>query len=113
MGISFVSTVPAFRRHVTVFSDALLLLLSLFCVQDLFVPVVICYCLTRGPGIKCGKKSPWLLVRKRTISSDRRLSAKLVPTFADRGCRVVSATDPYDKVWQRMSNLKESLIIMT
>jgi hypothetical protein len=27
--------------------------------------------------------------------SDRRLSAKLVPTFADKGCRVVSATDPY------------------
>jgi hypothetical protein len=27
--------------------------------------------------------------------SDRRLSAKLVPTFADTGCRVVSATDPY------------------
>jgi hypothetical protein len=26
--------------------------------------------------------------------SDRRLSAKLVPTFADRGCRVVSATEP-------------------
>jgi hypothetical protein len=26
--------------------------------------------------------------------SDRRLSAKLVPPFADRGCRVVSATDP-------------------
>jgi hypothetical protein len=25
---------------------------------------------------------------------DRRLLAKLVPTFADRGCRVVSATDP-------------------
>jgi hypothetical protein len=24
--------------------------------------------------------------------SDRRLSAKLVPTLADRGCRVVSAT---------------------
>jgi hypothetical protein len=27
-------------------------------------------------------------------SSDRRLSAKLVPTLADRGCRVVSATNP-------------------
>jgi hypothetical protein len=27
--------------------------------------------------------------------SDRRLSAKLVPTFADRGCHVVSVTDPY------------------
>jgi hypothetical protein len=26
--------------------------------------------------------------------SDRRLSAKLLPTFADRGCRVVSATEP-------------------
>jgi hypothetical protein len=26
--------------------------------------------------------------------SDRRLSAKLVPAFADRGCRVVSATIP-------------------
>jgi hypothetical protein len=25
--------------------------------------------------------------------NDRHLSAKLVPTFADRGCRVVSATD--------------------
>jgi hypothetical protein len=27
--------------------------------------------------------------------SDRGLSAKLVPTFAEGGCRVVSATDPY------------------
>jgi hypothetical protein len=27
--------------------------------------------------------------------SDRRLSAKMVPTFADRGCRVVSAAEPY------------------
>jgi hypothetical protein len=26
---------------------------------------------------------------------DRRLSEKLVPTFADRGCHVVSVTDPY------------------
>jgi hypothetical protein len=30
--------------------------------------------------------------------SDRRLSAKLVPTFADRGCRVVSATDPHGHI---------------
>jgi hypothetical protein len=28
--------------------------------------------------------------------SDRRLSAKLVPFFADRGCRVVSSTDPHE-----------------
>jgi hypothetical protein len=30
--------------------------------------------------------------------SDRRLSAKLVPTFADRGCRVVSATDSHGRL---------------
>jgi hypothetical protein len=29
--------------------------------------------------------------------SDRRLSAKLVPTLADRGCRAVSATDPHGR----------------
>jgi hypothetical protein len=27
-----------------------------------------------------------------------RLSANLVPTFADRGCRVVSTTDPYSRI---------------
>jgi hypothetical protein len=30
--------------------------------------------------------------------SGRRLSAKLVPTFADRGWHVVSVTDPYDRI---------------
>jgi CBS-domain-containing membrane protein len=30
--------------------------------------------------------------------SDRRLTAKLVPTFADRGCHVVSVTDPYGHI---------------
>jgi hypothetical protein len=29
--------------------------------------------------------------------SDRRLSAMLVPIFADRGCHVVSVTDPYGR----------------
>jgi hypothetical protein len=29
--------------------------------------------------------------------SDRRLSMKLVRTFADRGCHVVSVTDPYSR----------------
>jgi hypothetical protein len=28
----------------------------------------------------------------------RRLSAKLAPTFADRGCHVVSVTDPYGRI---------------
>jgi hypothetical protein len=30
--------------------------------------------------------------------SDRRLSAKLVLTFVDRGCHVVSVTDPYGRI---------------
>jgi hypothetical protein len=30
--------------------------------------------------------------------SSRRLSAKIVPTFADRGCHVVSVTDPYSRI---------------
>jgi hypothetical protein len=29
--------------------------------------------------------------------SDRRLSAKLVPTLADRECRVVNATNPHGR----------------
>jgi hypothetical protein len=37
------------------------------------------------------------LVRERTIPSDRRLSAKSVPTFVDRGCHVVSVTVPYGR----------------
>jgi hypothetical protein len=30
--------------------------------------------------------------------SDRHLSAKLVPTFVDRGCHPVSMTDPYGRI---------------
>jgi hypothetical protein len=30
--------------------------------------------------------------------SDRRLSKKLVPTFADIGCHVASVTDPYGRI---------------
>jgi hypothetical protein len=41
------------------------------------------------------------LVRKRTIPTERpyyRLSAKLVPTFADRGCSMVSTMNPYGRI---------------
>jgi hypothetical protein len=39
------------------------------------------------------------LVREQTIRpSDSRLSAKLVPTFADRGYRLISATDPHGRI---------------
>jgi hypothetical protein len=33
-----------------------------------------------------------------TEPSDRRLSAKLVPSFADRRCHVVSVTDPHGRI---------------
>jgi hypothetical protein len=38
-------------------------------------------------------------VRERLYRpSDRHLSAKLVSTFADRGCHVVNMTDPYGRI---------------
>jgi hypothetical protein len=43
------------------------------------------------------KKNSGALVRQQTITTDRRLSAKLVPTLADRGCRVVSAKNPHGR----------------
>jgi hypothetical protein len=43
------------------------------------------------------KLSAW--VRERTIPAERLpLVAKLVTTFADRGCRVASATNPYGRI---------------
>jgi hypothetical protein len=44
------------------------------------------------------KKPSVVLVRKRTIPTGRRMLKKLVPTIADRGCRVVCATDPHDRI---------------
>jgi hypothetical protein len=42
--------------------------------------------------------TPWPEpARELCRPSDKRLSAKLVPPFADRGCQVVSVTDPYDR----------------
>jgi CBS-domain-containing membrane protein len=38
------------------------------------------------------------LFRERTIPTDRRLSAKLVLTFADGRYHVVSVTDPYGRI---------------
>jgi hypothetical protein len=43
-------------------------------------------------------KNSVALVHKLYRPSDRRLLGKLVPTFADRGCRVGSATDPHGRI---------------
>jgi uncharacterized SAM-binding protein YcdF (DUF218 family) len=43
--------------------------------------------------------TPWLLSASELYRPrDRRLSAKLVPTFATRGWHVVSVTDPYGRI---------------
>jgi hypothetical protein len=45
------------------------------------------------------KKTPWSESASELYRpSDRRLSAKRLPTFADRGCHVVSVTDPYGRI---------------
>jgi hypothetical protein len=51
-----------------------------------------------GHAVRADKtrgKSPWPESASELYQPrDRHMSAKLVPTFTDRGCRVVSATDP-------------------
>jgi hypothetical protein len=45
------------------------------------------------------KQTPWPESANELYRpSDRRLSAKVVPTFADRGCHMVSVTDPYSRI---------------
>jgi hypothetical protein len=45
------------------------------------------------------KKPPWPESASELYRpSDRLLSAKLVPTFVDRGCHVVSVKDPYGRI---------------
>jgi hypothetical protein len=45
------------------------------------------------------KKTPWPeSASELTDRATAVLSSKLVPTFVDRGCHVVSVTDPYDRI---------------
>jgi hypothetical protein len=45
------------------------------------------------------KQTPWSeLASKLYRPIDHRLSAKLVPTFADTVCHVVSMTDSYGRI---------------
>jgi hypothetical protein len=62
-------------------------------------------------------KTPWPeSASELSRPSDRRLSAKLVPTFAVRGCRMVSATDPYGRILgflDRSSRPSSSSVVLT
>jgi hypothetical protein len=45
------------------------------------------------------KQTPWSETASELYQpSDRRLSAKWLPTFADKGCHVVRVTDPYGRI---------------
>jgi hypothetical protein len=43
-------------------------------------------------------------------TSDRCLSAKLVPTVADRGCHVLSMTDPYSRILALLEHISETFV---
>jgi hypothetical protein len=48
---------------------------------------------------KCNISNSVALVRERTIPTERPpLAGEVVSTSADTGCRVVSVTDPYDRI---------------
>jgi hypothetical protein len=50
-------------------------------------------------GYSYSFKTPWPEFESELYRpSDRRLSAKLVPTFLDRECHVVSVTGPYGRI---------------
>jgi hypothetical protein len=86
------------------------------------IPTRICW--TWGGGehifkyfVVCGNRCILLQKKKKTSSmvesaselyrpSDRRLSAKWLPTFADRGCDVVSVTDPYGRILGFLDRLR-------
>jgi hypothetical protein len=56
--------------------------------------------------------TPWLESASELYRpSDRRMSAKLVPTFADRGCHVVSVTDPYGRILALLDILRKIIRI--
>jgi hypothetical protein len=69
-----------------------LLLISMNCQMILMTTALI-----ERLATKLKKLNSVAVVRKRTIPSDRRLSAKLVSTFAGRGCCVVSATNSHGR----------------
>jgi hypothetical protein len=48
---------------------------------------------------KQNKQTPWSESASELYRpSDRRLSEKWLPIFADKGCHVVSVTDPYGRI---------------
>jgi hypothetical protein len=78
--------------------------ISVYCrekfVSSSQVIVLICHILDVGSNLaRVKKKTQWPETASELYRpSDRRLSAKRLPTCADRGCHVVSATDPSGRI---------------
>jgi hypothetical protein len=52
-----------------------------------------------GEGRESGGGTPWPEPASELYRpSDRRLSVKLLPAFADRGCHVLNVTDAYGRI---------------
>jgi hypothetical protein len=63
--------------------------------------IAILVSMTKQTNKQTNKQTPWSeSVSELCRPSDRRLSAKWLPTFADRGCHVVSVTDPYGHIFR-------------
>jgi hypothetical protein len=93
LGLLWDSTVNSCDTYV--FLDIVTLLITLrtrprnmFSHQPSIITYLLTYLLTPWPESASELYRP----------SDRRLSAKLVPIFADRGCCVISVTDPYGRI---------------
>jgi hypothetical protein len=66
-------------------------------IPQLWLYVTLRYATTTSRAFK--KKTPWSESASELYRpSDRRFSAKWLPTFADIGCNVVSVTDPYGRI---------------
>jgi hypothetical protein len=70
---------------------------TIFCVITPYILVV--YSRMSGKLSLYLKKTPWSeSASELHRPSDSRLSVKWLPTFADRGCHVVSVPDPYGRI---------------
>jgi hypothetical protein len=64
------------------------------------------------------RRTPWPQSASELYRpSDRHLSAKLVPTFTDRGCQVVSVTGPHGRIldfidWSRNFSFHVAITVL-
>jgi hypothetical protein len=61
-------------------------------------------------GRKKNSNSTVALVRELTIPTERPPLVGVLPTFTDRGCSVISATDPYGRILGFIDRSRYSLL---